>query len=1161
MVAFDENFWGEKHNGFDVLQQNFKLGFSASKEFGEFLKERSSIEETYSKSLLKLANKCSVANNNIGTFEPCWKFLQSSTEKLANAHSQVIQNLSEVQKFLREYSDKQKETQKGLKDDFAAMSEMVLNLHNLSAGLVKAKEAYQQRASEVDKCRKEFTKLSEIKNAEAKFKKSCEEYKQVVEKRETARSSYQEKMHEMSRKLQTVEEDHLTQMLDILSKYGESIKVERFLLDQIIDEFGRNMLALTVENLLQQFLNLKQTGKILPVTIEFEEVVIESKPVDIDAVALQLKEEKKKRKLERKEKRKRENKPEKTDAEKAEKKEKKAKKKEKEKADREKATVNGTIDQGPTESENEVSVAVDSEGYIIRPLDTDSIHSGTHSKESYSSSDSESDSDDDEPRKIQIRIKPKEETDTPTTGNSTEDLRKLTKTLQLANPGAVAKKIAQKNEEKKFVGIFGSSQSLNKLSSKSRSNNDLLSIDNDGSKSPDTASLHSLPATSSFPDWNSSNSAGGSANFAEDFSNAFESISPAFSPSQVSPIGSPPETVISSTSGTVTSISPSDSFENSADFGTSSAFSADANELENAPPLPVKHRTASISASERELKKKSSTPAFPSTALSSDAIPKPTVKRRTSNPSSPEQTAKYFSNDLFVPASSSSSTLPANAFANFDAFKFDAFGSDTKTVESGTTVKSSSLAKDPPPARPALPPPASVTGKKQSSAASLPRPKPGGILPPPAVTNPRRSHSSIARPQPSQLAAPSTASASGVTQGSSGSATMPAGMSSLSDLLDINFSSSAPVLQPSNTGNELNDSVFQSNNAANSSSNTDLGLSLSPPAPPAHQTQAETTGTTDAVPDLPLRGNEEALAPPLLPPALPRRDSPKSLSPQSALGSNAAAGAERAIPIAVAFIEAVNAVFKGADPNGSVVKVTGDMTVSFPANIVSILSNQAQPPVLSFIVTGTSSLEQIYPNKALVECGGQLSGGEGMTFRFNMRALAAYLKKQSEQGANASYYNIDILKYQVRAKGISSAPIQFSAYWRCDDEQTDLKLEYKYNASSMSSAVSLNNVSVVVPVDGGVTIMQSKPTATWSSEHQRCMWKLTTVSNNSENQGANALRARFDISRGPTTPAPVAVQFTGEGSTISQLNFDLTSPAYKLSLVKKRFASGKYVVE
>ena len=34
-------------------------------------------------------------------------------------------------------------------------------------------------------------------------------------------------------KLQTVEESHLKQMLELLSKYGESIKVERFLLEQV----------------------------------------------------------------------------------------------------------------------------------------------------------------------------------------------------------------------------------------------------------------------------------------------------------------------------------------------------------------------------------------------------------------------------------------------------------------------------------------------------------------------------------------------------------------------------------------------------------------------------------------------------------------------------------------------------------------------------------------------------------------------------------------------------------------------------------------------------------------------------------------------------------------------------------------------------------------
>jgi chromosome segregation ATPase len=209
MVAFEENFWGEKYNGFEVLHQNYKLGHNASKEFGEFLKERASIEEQYSKSLQKLATKCAVANTSIGTFEPCWKFLQGSTEKLANVHSQVMASLNDVAKSVQEYSEKQKEGNKTLKPDFTAMTELVANLQNMSNGLAKAKETYQQRAVEVDKCRKDIPSLKEIKTAEKKFKQTGEEYQQMAEKRETTRNSYQEKMTEISSKLQGVEEEHL----------------------------------------------------------------------------------------------------------------------------------------------------------------------------------------------------------------------------------------------------------------------------------------------------------------------------------------------------------------------------------------------------------------------------------------------------------------------------------------------------------------------------------------------------------------------------------------------------------------------------------------------------------------------------------------------------------------------------------------------------------------------------------------------------------------------------------------------------------------------------------------------------------------------------------------------------------------------------------------
>ena len=97
-----------------------------------------------------------------------------------------------------------------------------------------------------------------------------------------------------------------------------------------------------------------------------------------------------------------------------------------------------------------------------------------------------------------------------------------------------------------------------------------------------------------------------------------------------------------------------------------------------------------------------------------------------------------------------------------------------------------------------------------------------------------------------------------------------------------------------------------------------------------------------------------------------------------------------------------------------------------------------------------------------------------------MSALRELLKKQHEQNAGASYFNIDILKYQVKAKaGAASCPLQMVAYWKCTDEHTDLRLDYKYNVHAMANPSPLLNMSIAVPIDGGVKNMQSKPTGSW----------------------------------------------------------------------------------
>jgi len=41
------------------------------------------------------------------------------------------------------------------------------------------------------------------------------------------------------------------------------------------------------------------------------------------------------------------------------------------------------------------------------------------------------------------------------------------------------------------------------------------------------------------------------------------------------------------------------------------------------------------------------------------------------------------------------------------------------------------------------------------------------------------------------------------------------------------------------------------------------------------------------------------------------------------------------------------------------------------------------------------------------------NNGDSMLFEFNMGALTGLLRRQAEQNPSASYFNVDILKYQV----------------------------------------------------------------------------------------------------------------------------------------------------
>ena len=297
-------------------------------------------------------------------------------------------------------------------------------------------------------------------------------------------------------------------------------------------------------------------------------------------------------------------------------------------------------------------------------------------------------------------------------------------------------------------------------------------------------------------------------------------------------------------------------------------------------------------------------------------------------------------------------------------------------------------------------------------------------------------------------------------------------------------------------------------------------------------------------------------------------------------------GLADSVPLAVAFHEIAHAYFRGSDESRCQVKLVGDMMLSFPAGIVGVLASHPSPARLSFRLRNSARLERLVPNSQLVSA----SASDATCFEFNMSALTALLRRQAELNPQASYFNVDILKYQVRSReGAASCPLQLVAYWKCNPSHTDLKVslqnkqckavrkrcashtfiyffdcvqqvDYKYNSRAMAAPNPLLNVQLSVPIDGGFKSVQSQPNAQWLPESNRLIWKFTELSQHSDGAGVGSLKARVELSNGPGNQGTIFTQFNCEGATLSGVDFDLAGTGYRVSLVKKRFISGEFTL-
>ncbi|XP_052090405.1 F-BAR domain only protein 2-like isoform X5 [Mytilus californianus] len=388
----------------------------------------------------------------------------------------------------------------------------------------------------------------------------------------------------------------------------------------------------------------------------------------------------------------------------------------------------------------------------------------------------------------------------------------------------------------------------------------------------------------------------------------------------------------------------------------------------------------------------------------------------------------------------------------------------------------------------------------------------------------------------------------------------PASNPNASDILNVDASDILNgSISPSTSLQSKPDNISSASSQLTSSLNGSFNLPMPPQRPPSR--------TSAIAPQVPARVTAGGRTSPAF---MSRSESSSSVTfsttsmPVGASRgpSPLTIGMSDTVPLAIAFTETINSLFRGTDATKCMVKITGNVMMSFPAGVVKVFTENPSPALLSFRIKNTDRLEQVLLNQQLVIQDVDQSSSDSLSYHFDMSALCGHLKTQGEENKTASYFNIDILKYQAKAlSGVGSCPLPLVVYWKCEPTHTDIRLDYKFNPLPMSNPSTLKNISLMIPVSGEVTSMKSTPEGVWNEESQRGMWKLNDISEVSEEAGQGCVRAKFHLKSGPSKPATAAVQFICEGASLSGIDFELIGSGYRISLAKKRFGAGKYLAD
>ncbi|MGH0174696.1 UNVERIFIED_CONTAM: hypothetical protein FKN15_068471 [Acipenser sinensis] len=962
-----------------------------------------------------------------------WDLFRVSSDKLALCHLELTRKLSDLIREINKYGDEQVKVHRKTKEEVTGTLEAVQSMQVSSSHLHKARESYLSRCLEHERLRKEGANQKEVEKAEAKSKKAAEMFSACVEKYNRVGGDFERKMSESAQKFQEIEEAHLRQMKVLIKSYSHSIEDTHVQVGQVHEEFKQNVENIGVDNLIQKFSDQKGTGRDRPGSTTAAACIAahHARAPGTAAACIAAHH----------------------------------------------ARAPGTLQQ-----------LIHHAGTVQLGF----LDSAKHDKESnfYSS---DSDFDDDEPKKFHVQIRPPASGSCRNSAATEQELKATVGALTLPPNRVVGNYssvtgarsdgegdpcCSQRGNEHDGYRRCASSPVPNRLisaalppeplfgpplesafkhsgftdSKPTTSSSDSSSpenVEDSGLDSPSHQPLGPSPEPCTWAAWPAVTSQSKEAGSAGD---PFLTVSREPSSSS-SPRGWLPANHSSRGAGD----DESSSFSSS----TFASFSCPSSSECEPPSWPGLSRTPLSKQCDPFL-------------ADFDRTPK---ERGSSEPWNPNLRAPHEGR-----ARSSAGVCPVSHGDPF-AISFST-PSDTGAAVSSRPAE---LPLEGCPEDPfSITMPGSPTHQSSLSgsnpARSAPGPRAGRkeLVRWNSLHNPFVEGSGAGRRQRAPRGAILSRRNSGTEEVLS--------FSVFSSLGNSDFPDKEGEASSRNAGSQFR-------NAGTPPISRQDGPEMAVVAPPRPSRAKRAPGGR-------LSGCERSrsvCSSPLLEPSPPltttssssssssspcewgvHTPTPRPASPPRGLSrgpSPISLSSQDAWPVAAAITEYINAYFKGGELNRCLVKITGDLTMSFPAGITRIFNANPTAPVLSFRLVNTSRVDHFLPNQKLLYSDPSQSDPDSKDFWLNMQALTLHLQREAELNPQASYYNVGLLKYQVSSQDPGCAPLHLSARCQCSGSLTRVSLDY--HCCPASPATELSNVQVVISLEDSATDVHCQPPGVW----------------------------------------------------------------------------------